>query len=427
MEPQKLDHALTALSCGFGNSESARTAIDTIITAWEEQLGAKFGKVERDRESVRFQSDISSIHLRGMGIVPVLLLGSDSASLRQSVSQFVSETAPGHQLPIIACTTDPAHEYARGRTGLRAGQLVTLSRTDLRNVLLSSRPCEQLRRQILHQIPIRKLIPFTPANPTEGAMFFGRESELEMLVEQDYVDYALCGRGGIGKTSLLRQMQCILKKSYDPRAHRMVEVDLLACRPNADAAAQEIAQRVSHTRFSHDLGVADLPAFFRRVKAIDERFRDGPIDLIIDEADSVLANDQQMCRHVKDARDGYPLLRVLRHAKSQHLIRITICGRSETRSILQDHHNPFHGRMKLIDVRPLDLKHARQLLLLPLQQLGVSVEMSASDINQLLNGCEGIPLNIHHLGLAIADKASQQQFRKLEKRDIDVLSHSVPA
>jgi len=427
METRNLDHAFRILYCGFGNSQSAHSAIDTVVSVWQEQLGATHGKLERESESVRFHSDISSIHLRGMGIVPVLLLGNDNAAMRKSVSQFISDTAPANQLPIVACTTDSGFQHMRWRAGLRVGQYVVLSRTDLRSILLSSEPTKQLRRQILHQIPFRKLVPFTPANPTEGAMFFGRQTELGMLVEQDDVDYALCGRGGIGKTSLLRQMQWILSKSHDPRTHRVVEVDLLACHPNADAAAQEIAQRVSHTRFSHDLCVGDLHAFFRHTHAIDKRFSDGPIDLIIDEADSVLAYDQQLCLGMTDPRDGYPLLRALRHAKNQDLIRVTICGRSHTRKILADRHNPFYGRMKLIEISALETENARRLLYGPLEHLGVSVDRLDPNLNRLLAVCEGIPLKIHHLGLAIADMVSERSSRNLHEQDVVGLKDLVPA
>jgi len=326
----------------------------------------------------------------------VMFLGKVDSELPGEVARFLDDTFPGFALPFLACTTDSAIEFLNSRSTIRPGRCVVLSRSALSTILSSEEPIGQLRQQILRQIPFRRLMPFTPSNPVEGAMFFGRETELEMLVEQDNVDYAFCGSGGIGKTSLMRQVQWVLKKSREPRADRIVEVDLLDCRPDGDAAAREIAQRVTHTSFSHVLGVNDLVPFFRRTKGVGRRFREGPIELFIDEVDEVLEHDRE---------SGYPLLKALRHAKNQRLVNLTLIGRTETRRVTSDKSNPFYDRLRLVNVGRLGKGHSRDLLFHPLEHLGIRLDESDGKVQRELNACNGVPARIHHLGLEFAEQA----------------------
>ena len=61
-------------------------------------------------------------------------------------------------------------------------------------------------------------------------------------------DFALCGPGGIGKTTLLHQVQWIRKQKRHPRADRFVFVDLLSCKRDLDVAAREIANHIFNSK-----------------------------------------------------------------------------------------------------------------------------------------------------------------------------------
>jgi len=390
----RLKRALEAMSLGWGSDGSL--AVDDFISSLCERLGGRTWNIRFDSNSVVFRIEIPSICLRGMASLQVILVGGSGAAITQTIQRFKRNGFFGRQRPMALFATDSA--FAAGSALLRAEKGLILSRSQLGRMLLSDEPAKELRLLALRQIPFRNLIPFTATHPAEGPMFFGRREELELFTQQDNVDYALCGEGLIGKTSLLRQTQCMLRRQSSPRRHRIVEVDLFTCPPEINTAARRIAQTICYTGFSRNLVLKELESFFRRMRSTDIRFSEGPIDLLIDEVDEVLAEDK---------RQGYQLLRTLRHA-SPELIRVTFCGRAVAEKVFRDNGNPLKGRVKLIKLAPLDSEDSRGLLKMPLEHLGVRFENEQEILDTALAACSGQPMRIQTWGLEIATRAASR-------------------
>jgi len=364
--------------------------------------------------SARFRMEISTIHLRRMGFVHVLVLGGDGAEVREALLRFRSEVWSGRQLPIVLCATDSTFTVAS--RSLPHGPGLILSRSDIEDILSSSSPGHALRLQMLRQIPFKRLIPFTITHPAVGVTFFGRKEEIETLLLEDHVDYAIFGPGFVGKTSVLRQLRWLLRRRFDPRNTRTVEVDLYSCSANTDEAARKIAQRISHTSFSHGLTVEGMVAFLRRVRFGDPRFHEGPIELVIDEVDEVLAHDKRM---------GYPLLRAFRLAKHLDLIRLTISGRKVPKEVVKDPESPFHGRMHLMELGPLNWQHARELLRLPLEHLNVQCDDVDGLLKRVVAMCGREPMKIQKWGLEIANRAAENAGRRFTEADLRSLERDM--
>lgn len=424
VEGTSLAASLRALSKGFGASDNS-PHVECVLQQWFDRIGPLTEDATRGVQTIRFRSEVP-LRVRGMGAVPVLVLGEDSGPARAEVSKLVRETAPGAVVGIILCLTDSAFRYLRWTAALPPGRCLILSRDDVQHVLSDSNAIGRLRRLLLKQIPYRRLIPFSTSEPAEGAIFVGRARELQMLIEENQ-DFALCGPGGIGKTSVIRQMQWTVWCDRHPRHGRIVEVSLISCEGNLDAAAREIASRISPTKFAHELEYTGLEAFFRRIKSQDVRFSNGPIDLVLDEVDSVLSTDRRM--RIPSAKYGalkvsgtyvrYPFLRILRHARHQGLIRLTLSGRTETEELLSDPENPFvvdsarglqsASRIKLLKIEPLPQSEAEELLLKPLQDLGYPVDQERENLLEKLRECRGIPFDIQDLGLDLVNAHCDSQ------------------
>jgi len=390
-----------------------------MLTIWESFWLNEFGAVESHARSdlhfARFDCEITKIRFRGLAKVPILLLGDDSPQMRQAVSPFIAGT-PSASLGIILCLTAGAHEFVLTASSLPAARFLVLSPDDVESLVRHALPVERLRHFLLVQIPHHRLIPYSISEPTEGAMFVGREVELQMLMYEDQ-DFALCGPGGVGKTSLLRQKQWLLRRQRDPRAKSIVEVDLLTCPLNLDHAARAIAWEVSPSKRASDMTVKGLGEFLKRISRSDPRFEDGPIDLIIDEADEILSLD----RRTHEGEHVYPLMRQLRFARLHGAIRLTISGRAETARLLNDPNNPFalgregdqgHGvqsRFKLLEIGPLNEIQARELLFRPLNDLGYPVDANQQVLKQKLGACGGIPIQVQSLGLDLANEAARHR------------------
>jgi len=107
-------------------------------------------------------------------------------------------------------------------------------------------------------------------------------------------------------------------------------------------------------------------------------------------------------------------MQVLRLARTQGQIRLTISGRSETRALLDDPQNPFvvdssgaisnNSRLKLIELGPLNTQESEDMLLGPLRDLKCLDPVDLKSVLKRLADCRGIPFHIADLGLELIDK-----------------------
>jgi hypothetical protein len=233
-------------------------------------------------------------------------------------------------------------------------------------------------------------------------------------------------------------MRWALRSRRDERFDRLVEVDMLGM-SDLNAAARYIAIRISPTRDAQDVSLDTLEQYLRRIRVGDVRFREGPIDLVIDEMDTLLSIDRRSTvaqteseskfRSLGDHSQRtqteqtrlatrYPLMQVLRHCRIQGLIRLTISGRQETKTILDDPENPFSvdsrgsggtiSRLRQLSVGPLTTPEAESMLIKPLEDLKYLDRNKQRDLFrdtlQRLATCNGVPFHIAELGLNLIDE-----------------------
>lgn len=404
-DSERLEAALSGMQSGWSNGHHGPA--HELLLLWGEKLGARPSRLEWDPSSVRFEMDTSQILLRGMGLVPAVLLGGGGDAVNAALLRFQAQDWDDRQQCLVICATDEAYSLAghtlRGRKGL------VLSLADIRTTLLDSDPKTRLRMQILRQMSFRSLIPFTVTHPVEGGMFFGRTEELKLLSEEGHVGYAICGPGSVGKTSLINQALWQLRCDLDPRYHRIVTVDLLDCKRDSNFVAGYIAQQVSHTSFADVLGVDDLEAFFKRMRYGDARFRRGPIELFLDETDEALAYDRSQ---------GYRLLKALRHAANRDMISVCFAGRTEPLSVMRDPQCPFHERAKVLKLGALRPDEAKELLLRPLEHLDVVIENQPQLLRTVMSDTVGYPRAIQRWGLAVANQVASRARRRFTDSDL---------
>ncbi len=400
--------ATTIASLLRGFLSGDRSAIDELLGYWSTHV-ARLATEPIARDQVVSTESVVGAKLHRFDVCPTLFLGEKNSEIRQALEDFVRETASELTCGLIVCLTDSAHLFATHTTLLPKYRAVILSRDDFVAVLQDRQKLFQLIRQ---QIPLRRLIPFSVSEPTCGAMFVGRHSELRSLIDENQ-DFALCGPGGIGKSSLLHQMQWTLRRERSLRHTRIVVVDLHASTNPCEAAA-EVAQRVHPSRRSFaDVHLGNLDVFLRHVRNTDIRFKEGPIDLVIDEADEVLE---------ADSHNNYLLMKALRTARHHGLIRLTLSGRTRTKALLESTANPFSidsvisgkpvSRLKLLEITPMTDEEARQLLIEPLTQLDCMDPMKEADRILELRRCQGIPFYIQRMGFDLADEVA----KSLERR-----------
>jgi hypothetical protein len=212
---------------------------------------------------------------------------------------------------------------------------------------------------LLTHFPRLALVPFNLLRPADAHMFFGRRFDLNRLLHQPNVSFALSGPEGLGKTSLLRQYERELILTRDPRTTARVYINFLACPSTNDAEiARYLKMRIDPRKSSSEVTYDrdEIVRFFKRQRA---KWGNQPLELLLDDVDEVCRSGVFQALGIC-ARDG--------------ICRLILAGRSGLLEMLLDKWSDLKGRLDVIRLEPLDDEAASVLLLGPLRDLGWSVE-----------------------------------------------------
>ena len=204
------------------------------------------------------------------------------------------------------------------------------------------------------------------------------------------------GAVGRGKTALLRGVKSRIRRDLDARYRRVIEIDLY-CKKETNAVAAYIAQSINHTSFAEHLSLSDLVSFLHRVR-YQPSFVRGPIELLLDECSEMLAEDR---------RNGYPLLKALRHARQRGFIHVTLCGRRLPNDLFHDWRKSMGDVQKHMKIRPLKADEGVQLLEVPLKQLNVRLASQTTMLAAIAGICKGAPRALQRWGFEIANWAAR--------------------
>jgi Cdc6-like AAA superfamily ATPase len=105
-------------------------------------------------------------------------------------------------------TATPLFRY---KTSLN-NNLVLIGAEEQKTITQSRRPSGELLDLISAQVPISSLSPYETRAPVTGSRFFGREQEISRILANPDTNQAILGIRRIGKTSLLREIERILKE-----------------------------------------------------------------------------------------------------------------------------------------------------------------------------------------------------------------------
>ncbi|HZF09888.1 MAG TPA: hypothetical protein VFE33_13950 [Thermoanaerobaculia bacterium] len=357
------------------------------VQCWREAFHANAQIKESDEGSLYFTTELPDIRLHGTDDMHCLLLARSDDIASEVLKTFKRKAvAPGRLLVVF-----PFREEAALLTQEALGSVRHLLVPPLaaREILLSDQPQEKLKKLLREQLPIRSLIPYNYLRPAMGSLFFGRQAELDRLLQEDDVSFSIAGPGRIGKTSILKQYRRALIRTRDPRAARSVEIDFYPCGDTSTTGvARFLAMKIESSSRSYRMTADGLADFLRFQRAE----HGGPLELLLDEVDAV-------CRGL--AFD------IIGDAAKQGLCRLILCGRGELLDMMLSPDSPLACRLELLRPGPLESEPARELLLRPLSDLGLTLEQPEHLVERVfeLSGC--LPHLLQFYGKKLAELTAE--------------------
>jgi hypothetical protein len=397
-----------------GLTSGERAAVDVLAAVLVEALGLTLGPT-RDFEAVRaYLVEVPALRLKLPPKFPLVFVaypqpGARTVQMLVDAVDVLRETGyfalvvplepPVRQLDVAAELRQAVDRSPHVQ------DFIVLSQDDVLDILIARHPAQGLAQCILAQVDLTVVSPFVISGPVPETMFFGREAEVKMLVENASIaDFAVVGNRKIGKTSLLQRARARLD------AGGRVKPLMVDCQTVRDAAG-------FFTTFRAQTGL-ELPAATPEglAAALTDLRQDGlPLVSLLDEVDALLAAEK--------AR-GEPLAATWRALAQAGVCHFVFCGSTGLARRLDDPRSVFFNFPQPLPLGYLSPETARLVLIQPLETLGITLEDATTLLDEVLALTSGHPNFIQYLGRGLVQAANLRKERRILLADLAALRSS---
>lgn len=239
-----------------------------------------------------------------------------------------------------------------------ARDLVILDFDDLFHTIIARHRERHLTQLLLQQVDLSVVSPYVIHGPVPENMFFGREYEIKTITRTiQNQSFAVVGGRKIGKTSVLTKIARLLR---DTPGYLPLYLDCQAIQ-DEEAFGEALC-----TRWQINLPKPwEADSFAQALQAVRAGKAEVLPVVLLDEVDMLLAYD--VSRQEK-------LFRVFRALSQENRCRFVFCGERILNARLQDAESPLFNFGEVLRLGFLTPEAIRQIVLEPMQELGVLVE-----------------------------------------------------
>ena len=235
--------------------------------------------------------------------------------------------------------------------------VVLLCKTDITKLLSADHKRAVLVKLILEQHGISIISPFSYTRIPIGAMFYGRKEQMNKLIRSNFeINFAVVGSRRIGKTTLILNLKKYLEKE---KMFRPVFLDCYRIHTISEFITLIVSEL--DVRSSQKVNISTFHDFMTRMKSKYKK----KLILILDEIDELLEYDKTC---------NWQLSRIFHTMASEGVCKIIIAGYRRLYQEINNQHSPLFKYYEQIRLKELDDVFARQLILEPLDDIGIRIK-----------------------------------------------------
>lgn len=378
------------------------------INFFHEELGYS---VTYGKESMGYHVyyvDFSSWKLRLTSATPVIwvqrsdLEENKPQHILQGLEDVVRERNLNRQIVLVLVDGDALSFYQHQFHPTY--NLVVISLEDQKRILKSRRPSGELLDLISAQVPISNLSPYETRAPVTGSRFFGREYEITRILSNPDTNHAILGIRRIGKTSLLREIERILKASEDPTHVYYLECsDLLS----TDDYIREVVRKLNPRelpRLQLQKYVFFFPDFLERMS----RAMKSKIIFLLDEIDNLVIMQ----------RGDWELFRMLRASANKGACQYIMAGFREAMQEQYMLDSPFYNFAQELRLNEFSRQQAQELITVPMENLRVKIKNREEVISRIYDETAGHPNLIQYYCLILLRQLDMTGQREISPENL---------
>lgn len=403
------------IDVGPGMTSAVRTVTDQLAVILAETLGLTLSPA-RDFEAVRaYQAEAPTLRLNLPPRFPLLFIADPNPGaytvqmLADVVDLFKESSYFALVIPLepLDCDVDIAGNLRLAiKQSPHAQDFIVLGLDAAHNILIARRPAQALTRAILEQVDLSLISPFITNGPVRETMFFGRDTEIKLLIEKaSKEDFAIIGNRKIGKTSLL------MRARQRMEANEQVRVLVVDCQAIRDASE-------FYTAFHAQTGLA-LPSttpqgFTATLTKLSHS--ELPLVLLLDEVDSLLSDERE---------SGESLVSTWRTLSQRGICHFIFCGSTRLARRLDNPASELFNFPQILLLRYFEPRIAYLVLTLPLESLNIVIADEEALLKEMFALTSGHPALVQFVGKSLVEAANRRGDRRVVLEDIRALRSSI--
>ncbi len=260
-----------------------------------------------------------------------------------------------------------------------ARDVVIVTLDDLYKFIVARDINSIVRKFFIAQIDLTKISPFTLTGPTTEQMFFGREQEIRLILENiGLKSYAVVGGRRIGKSSILLRLHKVMLPAV---GFYSAYIDFATV-----SSYEEFLKKKIHAM--NPTMPVGFPATFEELLNLNRYFSEQRVVLLIDEADKIVINDKQ---------NKWKIFKTLRSLANSGLVHIVLSGEQALREAIRDSSSPLFNFTDEIILHPLDRQSVDELVTKSMKQLEITLVEREKLIDMIVTFTSGHPNIVQRL------------------------------
>ncbi|MBN2541656.1 AAA family ATPase [bacterium] len=256
--------------------------------------------------------------------------------------------------------------------------IVAMGQKEIESFVHSEFPRRMFIKAIKDRLSLTRISAFRYLGPVGDEMFYGRKLEINKILSSDR-SFAVVGSRGIGKTSLIQHLYRLIQKEYSLiRGEKWGKpviffncLNITDVSVVAEAIVREISNDTSDILHKTNFSLRD---FFKKMY----EWHGCRIIIFLDEVDALVPTPS-----------GKKFFSEINAACDQGFLRVILSGYRDLLKDVVNREGSFFNFLETIRLKELEERDAKNLILEPMEELGISFKEKTEVIDHLLiySGC----------------------------------------
>jgi hypothetical protein len=287
---------------------------------------------------------------------------------------------------------------------------ILFNQADQQNITQANAPTVILLEILGRQVSRAALSPYEVHLPVAGNRFFGRQQEINKVLQHPQSSYLFLGIRRIGKTSLLMELQRLMDKLDPPGdgQRRRIYIDCSVI-TSEEEFFRALISEVDPSGMKFYMGRPEHSKRYQRTMFNQFVSIHGtPMTFLVDEIDRLLAS----------LEDENSLFDVLRSAAASGKVRFIMAGFRRPMHLYGSETSAFYHFADKVRLGKMQRNDIKDMVVIPMESLGVSFKNREGVVSRILRETGGLPNYVQFYCQTLLEQLDETEKDEISEDDL---------